>query len=385
MAEEVDVGRGARLALARRARAMTQEVLGRAAGVSSQTVKRAEAGRPVQAENLEAICAVLDLETRDLAAPLVAVGGTPIAARTPAMRWDAFAAGVLWLLAILAEDVGWSARGETVTEFRAAQCVALALACAGALVPLARSLATADDRRRRLVAGGVCAVLVGLAAWPVIRLRLDFRAARAQVVELQGTLTYATRVLDARDQAKVRTLRGMLARGHADVDRLTQAQTQDAPRDEEEVTQANVLALRNLELLQAANGLLVDMSHRQDAGELVPASLRETLRDGSDGVADTGASRASQRCNAMLRGARPLDVEACASAMTPTRFDHFEAFVQAFSGGRTTGVDQDDLDALRARLASDEFLDARDELAGGQPLDDREAPGVRRHMGPAVP
>ena len=60
------MGRGAALAGARDRMVMTQEALAAAAGISVPTVKRAEAGRPVQAETLRALCAVLGLDCRDL-------------------------------------------------------------------------------------------------------------------------------------------------------------------------------------------------------------------------------------------------------------------------------------------------------------------------------
>ncbi len=72
--------RGEVLAGARDGMVMTQEALAAAAGVSVPTVKRAEAGKPIQAETLRALCAVLDLDCRDLA------GDAPVAAmasRTP--------------------------------------------------------------------------------------------------------------------------------------------------------------------------------------------------------------------------------------------------------------------------------------------------------------
>ncbi len=51
---------------------MTQEVLAKAAGVSVQTVKRAEKGRPLQPESLMALCSALGVTPRDLGAGQVA-------------------------------------------------------------------------------------------------------------------------------------------------------------------------------------------------------------------------------------------------------------------------------------------------------------------------
>ena len=68
---------------------MTQAMLAQAAGISSKTVVRAEAGAPLSDEVLRAICAVLGLEVTDFppsiwAMPLAV--GYPTDTKHPALR-----------------------------------------------------------------------------------------------------------------------------------------------------------------------------------------------------------------------------------------------------------------------------------------------------------
>ncbi len=66
MFDDNDPGRGVRLATLRRAKPMTQEVLATAAGISAQTVRRAEAGKPLLPETVQALCAALGIDASAL-------------------------------------------------------------------------------------------------------------------------------------------------------------------------------------------------------------------------------------------------------------------------------------------------------------------------------
>ncbi len=67
MLDADDPARGARILDLRRSRPMTQEALATAAGVSVQTIRRAEAGRPLSVDTAQALCAVFGLTTTQLA------------------------------------------------------------------------------------------------------------------------------------------------------------------------------------------------------------------------------------------------------------------------------------------------------------------------------
>ena len=190
-----DAARGARVAALRKARAMTQDVLAGAAGVSVQTVKRAEAGKPMQAETVQAFCAALGAEPSDIlgpATPSPVVPTTPCAnadgaVQTPSLgappRGVPVACRVFAVLAFAlaggVENGAWGLAGQTVLDFRIAQAVAVGSLAAGILALVLPAMAGRGRPAWAVVACALAVLAAGLE--PSAMLARDYRAGRAGV------------------------------------------------------------------------------------------------------------------------------------------------------------------------------------------------------------
>ena len=113
-----DPARGKALVALRQAKPMTQGTLAMAAGLSPQTVKRAEAGKPVTAETVLALCSALGTTPEALsgaaaregtAVPDQSVAGTPGAASAPGTWWGKAYGSAHWHWALLVVAAGFEA------------------------------------------------------------------------------------------------------------------------------------------------------------------------------------------------------------------------------------------------------------------------------------
>ncbi len=174
---------------------MTQEVLAAAAGVSAQTVRRAEAGRPLSAETVQGLCAALGIEasslltpaglppstvaaigahaspSRDTASPSsdtcpidVTVAG-PKASPPSRVRRSTWVMTAFLVVAVVFQTVTWGGAvidgQDWFCEFEAVSLTALAIA--GAIVAVRRAPARREGWRRRrawlMATVASCAVL----------------------------------------------------------------------------------------------------------------------------------------------------------------------------------------------------------------------------------